>query len=984
MPWILLCLGFWGALHSWAQPGWTIKSCGDPWAPNKEYTIGSLVAWNHTPYEAIRAGNVNTNPSNTWFWKKASLSCGLEFSRPNDPISSSSQVSSSSQMRQKIGGEPAWEIHPKRSHLCDVSLEPQADCIFPDQLDGSVIKVPKNVTRFSRGAFRLCAIEGESKPTIAVYVLDRSLSMYGGKSYKDSSAWNDPKQIADDAFRSAIQIQHSIDPHSWAAYIPFSGQIISELKIEPRSLKDSGLDPFVDGSKINDQTEFSTAGFKYGTHYTGPLIQAAKWLAQEEFKDYQKMIFFLTDGVPTTPSTDQQFTEILSAAEKGAFAEVVGSDTNWIPIPVIHSLFLGDTSRADSLQVRMGRKLVDLLAWRSGVLNNSVGTFHALQSANDIDPIMRQLIASQIRESRPTGMELLHLQTQEKIRVEQENLRADSGGFYDVVMNDNLNLVPGKNALSLSATYSDSTFQNTSYSFEVWVTDTLMNSSSSILGTPFRTQCYQSNGIFVLNRNRQSVDFLQQADSQSYLRFVMDQVPEGNADTLWIRVKNQKGDTARFAVSKGLQEAGQWIYEGPLSLRWPKAQGLFPSQSVDSLSLHWVNPIDPAESATGFQRVMWDLPKILKIRLQDSNGNAKLDRIEIHFDRKAQEIDRERITLQWQWPLRRGGRDTIDWNRLGPPQILDTNTWAWDWDDDLWAPFTGLPEDSLLRFDARLDYGPDSWRPDFVLESAILEDHMPPMLEKVLLSAGLDLEQKPDTLRFFYTENIDKARTIEPFFHDFWTRDGVLNKAHHVARERWGSRVYTVLRSPQDSSFRIQVGDSARPSSGLGMLTDLAGMTPRPTHPWVYIDGNRRQLIQVISLGKSSRDHQQEEGFLVRISDPGLQIGPEMRSEGQVGFAWGPLKVAKETEDPAQMQFPWEIWIYDQSGQFVHKGQGTIDCASPELRERCRSEDGIQAFLQWNMRSQEGRRVGTGAYPVLGKFGNQELKTRLGVYRIEP
>jgi hypothetical protein len=981
LVWALLLMCSWS--HASA---WTYKDCPDAWQ-GKTYKKGDSVSVGSGVYvcQVDITWSSGQAVNDAYFWKfVGNRECGLTYTRPDSiVVSSSSQVSSSSsQNRERINGEPSsWTAEGKRTHICDISMKPQeSNCIFPEQLSGSTFRVPKNVTRFGKSALRLCSVNEGAKPTAIVYALDRSGSMVS----------NDPNSIADDAFRKAAEIQYSIDSSSLAAYIPFSGEAHMNLSIGLDTLKGSHLAKFKGQQYINDNTALNPGG----TNYLSAITEAARVLADPKLANHQKMIFFLTDGeptVPTTPTREMLIKRMVQGiwrdGKMQGYAWVEGTDT--LDIPTIHTLFLSDTTQADSLKVKSNRRLVDFMAYRSGELNGTYGAFHHIQKAEDIDPILRKLINTYVKSSIPTGLELKHLGTNEVIRVSQQDLTPDAQGNYQVTMNDNLNLKPGRNQLSLRATYTDIADTNTRYDFEVLTTDSIMNNNTQLSPSPFWTQCYLSTGIFAFNHKKQSVEFFQPADSNATLQFVQDVQTDGNPETLDLEVRSLKTqDFLRVQVKKTSQTPidGQFIYEGPLRIQWDKSQDLsnafLESQAYDSLSFVWTNPNDIAEQATGFQKILWTITELDSIVLRDTNINAKLDQIWIHFKTRPNSADRKRLQIAWDWPLKRGGRQNINWEKTGQIQVRDSNTWIWTLDEDSWLQYTGLPLDSLLQAKIQAKY--ESWRPVENYDRKILLDRMEPMVQKAFVSAVTDGSDRSDTLRILYTEAMDGLAVTEDKIYDFWTRGQIIESYDYGPKERWGASTHVLFMKNQDSGFWVQPGDSVKPRKKLGYATDLSGNTTPLAHPFVYIDGNRRQSVQVTALGVLDPQDPnliQDSSLILRVFDGNVEVHKDMKAEGRVGLSWGPIKVARDETDPSKLLFPWKIWIYDTQGQYVQKSEGVVDCQSPELQDRCRSEEGIKVFFQWDMKSSEGRWVGTGAYPILGKLRDQDVQVILGVQR---
>ena len=61
----------------------------------------------------------------------------------------------------------------------------------------------------------------------------------------------------------------------------------------------------------------------------------------------------------------------------------------------------------------------------------------------------------------------------------------------------------------------------------------------------------------------------------------------------------------------------------------------------------------------------------------------------------------------------------------------------------------------------------------------------------------------------------------------------------------------------------------------------------------------------------------------------------------------------------------WELYVYTNLGAYVGSASGKIDCNDPFFDGNC-LENADKLYVRWNMRADNGRRVGVGIY--LAKF----------------
>ena len=105
------------------------------------------------------------------------------------------------------------------------------------------------------------------------------------------------------------------------------------------------------------------------------------------------------------------------------------------------------------------------------------------------------------------------------------------------------------------------------------------------------------------------------------------------------------------------------------------------------------------------------------------------------------------------------------------------------------------------------------------------------------------------------------------------------------------------------------------------------------------------------------------------------------KERGNLKIVWGPIRYAQPlVGDPDPVLF-WQVWIFDNLGQFVDEYHGTIDCDDPEVAGRCYTEEGMAARFAWNFKDRSGRTVGAGVYTMRIAIGNEVRNFQIGVSR---
>jgi hypothetical protein len=192
-----------------------------------------------------------------------------------------------------------------------------------------------------------------------------------------------------------------------------------------------------------------------------------------------------------------------------------------------------------------------------------------------------------------------------------------------------------------------------------------------------------------------------------------------------------------------------------------------------------------------------------------------------------------------------------------------------------------------------------------------------------------------------------------------------------------------ILRSEaRNQEFTARAGDSVRMHTDDYSLQDMAGNAPWLANPYLFIDGEARAQVVVPVLGNpDAAEGLSDTTFRLTLMTGDADLKGWFEGQGTLGVGYGPIKVATDETVQAKMKFRWSIGVFDGMGQFVAQQSGLLDCTSPELSSRCRSEEGVSVGFEWNYRDQYGRRVGSGVYLLKFQLNSFEETSRLGVMR---
>lgn len=251
-----------------------------------------------------------------------------------------------------------------------------------------------------------------------------------------------------------------------------------------------------------------------------------------------------------------------------------------------------------------------------------------------------------------------------------------------------------------------------------------------------------------------------------------------------------------------------------------------------------------------------------------------------------------------------------------------------------------------------------------------LRESMAPVLVESRLSLSRHTDSF-DTLEVLLSETVQQAAGVaNPFA--FRSPDKPDLHILRVARYEWINGNQFRLFLPADQEPRLAKGDSLRIQAGA--LTDMSGNRVGETTLWRLVEG--QFPFAITSRGKAtvdtkSTEFQQRPLFQVVIDSTtvttsdsswlgaGMLFGsPELAYSIQTSFTDNERYTAP---DPSKTWWQLELWIYSLDGQLVNRSRMQVACNDVRFVGNCFANP-QNAYLRWNLRSSEGRAVGTGAY----------------------
>jgi len=407
--------------------------------------------------------------------------------------------------------------------------------------------------------------------------------------------------------------------------------------------------------------------------------------------------------------------------------------------------------------------------------------------------------------------------------------------------------------------------------------------------------------------------------------------------------------------------------------------------------------------------------------MYDKDGNGIADSLHILFDRSIMANDSTPDSLIVRWPstapdtTRIHGKDSVrmylsDANTgLSIPYSYSQVNTSGVGNADIWFTFTknGKTIHSAL--------------------SETIADRMGPIVRyariRISKTASTVSNTTFDTLLVALSEPVDTvgigAAGIPFEFVVISTANGLTPHAVNTARFRWNSKLDTVRLLYDATAAHPSVGDSVRVSIfGSYILKDPQGNARSILNPLVRIEGDKR--IEVVSVPITGFDptdplvekrKTQPATFVQKVSmsspldtvkaNLSAKLGPVLGYEVKIDlydqFANSQSTYAKQNKglqlQPKDVVLHYRLDIYTSLGGYVVEGKGSVSCVDTTVfgKGGCTGPDNGYIFLGWNLTSDKGRLVGSGAYvarletwvtvETLGKVATVNSNQTWGVVR---
>lgn len=376
----------------------------------------------------------------------------------------------------------------------------------------------------------------------------------------------------------------------------------------------------------------------------------------------------------------------------------------------------------------------------------------------------------------------------------------------------------------------------------------------------------------------------------------------------------------------------------------------------------------------------------------DRDGDGRMDSVSIGFDMPISRDDLKNVEITFYWLDNEGKvlsftpkADDLDLSSDGTivgygldPKKLD-----------VMEMLTSI--DSTRSHDGKETYGYAVVRNRVVVDGkesfeetmCTMNDYMPPVISSTFLSPESFQEMEPDKFSVTFTEPVD---------HDnFKLTDDCLSfyvdgswVTYNLSMAEWsddGRKVTFYMEAGDDLSERMNPADSVRFGNFTSGIVDKNGNLVSELSPAVMVQGDPRVIMKTTSFADLNRAEELS-GRVKPFTIDHVKDKLDKDNQGSLGVlmdvGFSTIMKADSTgeakPDLKKIGLTWELRVFSNLGAYVGSASGDIACDDSFFDGNC-LENPDKLYVRWNMRADNGRKVGVGVYLVkfiVKVYGAQE------------
>ena len=367
----------------------------------------------------------------------------------------------------------------------------------------------------------------------------------------------------------------------------------------------------------------------------------------------------------------------------------------------------------------------------------------------------------------------------------------------------------------------------------------------------------------------------------------------------------------------------------------------------------------------------------------DRNGDGRMDSTSLGFETPITEDDLKKMEITFYWLDNDGELVAIKPN-LADLDLSEDGTllgFALDPEKyDVKNLLTGI--DKSYSKGGKTEYGYASITNKVSVEGKESEeemmygmnDYMAPVISSTFLNPESFQMMEPDKFRITFSEAMDKKNVnvtddcLAFYVDGQWVH-------YSLGYSEWsddGRELILYMEAGEDLSTRMNPADSVRFDNFTNGLVDKAGNKVSELAPTVMVEGDPRVIMKTNSfadLNKAEELSDRVKPFTIEhVKD--AKEASDQSSLGvlmDIGYStiMGKDEKGEAVPNMEDIGLHWELYVYTNIGNYVGGASGSIACDDSFFDGNC-LENPDKLYVRWNMRADNGRKVGAGIY--LAKF----------------
>ena len=449
-----------------------------------------------------------------------------------------------------------------------------------------------------------------------------------------------------------------------------------------------------------------------------------------------------------------------------------------------------------------------------------------------------------------------------------------------------------------------------------------------------------------------------------------------NSNPIDVDAISKKGNQWVFTVESGVVSVGDMLKISTICSNKECPDGII--TAADGVPTSANNQEVPVQNAG---RIYVDNDKN---GFYDRDGDGRMDSTSLGFETPITEDDLKKMDITFYWLDNDGELVAIKPN-LADLALSDDGTllgFALDPEKyDVKNMLTGI--DKSYSKGGKIDYGYAVVKNTITVEGKSIEDpdslygmndYMAPVISSTFLNPESFQRMEPDKFKVTFSEAMDKKNVnlsddcLAFYVDGEWVH-------YSLTSAEWnekGTELTLYMEAGEDLATRMNPADSVRFDNFTSGLVDKKGNKVSEKSPAVMVEGDPRVIMKTNSfadLNKAEELSDRVKPFTIEHVKEAKQASDQSSLGVLMDIGYSTIMAEDSTgESVPNMEdigLHWELYVYTNIGNYVGGASGSIACDDPFFDGNC-LENPDTLYVRWNMRADNGRRVGAGIY--LAKF----------------